>query len=77
MTPVKDRLIRVRFNADTAATMQWNFRPQQTEITVSNHQLTSNFYDLIISVCIAFLAERNFSLFYDLVLCTLSCMLQH
>jgi len=36
MTPVKDRIIRVRFNADTAASMQWNFRPQQTEIMVSN-----------------------------------------
>jgi len=40
MTPVKDRLIRVRFNADTAATMQWNFRPQQTEIMVGNHQIS-------------------------------------
>ena len=25
----KDRLIKVMFNADTAATMRWNFRPQQ------------------------------------------------
>jgi len=39
MSPVKDRVIRVRFNADTAATMQWNFRPQQSEITVSNPEM--------------------------------------
>jgi len=39
MAPVKDRIIRVRFNADTAASMQWNFRPQQTEIAVSNQSL--------------------------------------
>ena len=36
MTAVKERLVRVRFNADTASSMQWNFRPQQSEITVSN-----------------------------------------
>ena len=38
MSPVKERLIRVRFNADTASSMQWNFRPQQSEITVGNNQ---------------------------------------
>ena len=37
MTPVEGRLIRVRFNADTASSMQWNFRPQQTEIMASDH----------------------------------------
>jgi len=36
MSPMKERLIRVRFNADTASSMQWNFRPQQSEITVHN-----------------------------------------
>ena len=28
----KERTITVKFNADTAATMQWNFRPQQSEV---------------------------------------------
>lgn len=34
MIKVRDRVISVRFNADTAASMRWNFRPQQTEIKV-------------------------------------------
>ena len=37
MTPVNDRLVRVRFNADTASSMKWNFRPQQSEIAVGSH----------------------------------------
>lgn len=34
MSKVHDRVISVRFNADTAASMRWNFRPQQAEIKV-------------------------------------------
>jgi len=34
MEPVKERVIKVTFNADTHASIQWNFRPQQTEIFV-------------------------------------------
>lgn len=34
MKPVKDRIIKVTFNADTHTSLQWNFRPQQTEIYV-------------------------------------------
>lgn len=34
MKPVKERVIKVTFNADRHASMQWNFRPQQTEIFV-------------------------------------------
>lgn len=34
MQPVKDRIIKVTFNADTHASLQWNFRPQQSEIYV-------------------------------------------
>lgn len=34
MKPVRNRVIRVRFNADTASSMQWNFKPQQAEIKV-------------------------------------------
>ncbi|XP_053231123.1 cytochrome c oxidase assembly protein COX11, mitochondrial isoform X2 [Podarcis raffonei] len=32
MVPVKDRIIKVTFNADVHASLQWNFRPQQTEV---------------------------------------------
>lgn len=34
MKPVKERVIKITFNADRHASMQWNFRPQQTEIFV-------------------------------------------
>lgn len=34
MSSVKHRPITIRFNADTASSMRWNFKPQQTEITV-------------------------------------------
>ena len=29
-----DRVIKVRFNADTSSTLTWNFKPQQREIKV-------------------------------------------
>jgi len=44
MTPVKDRVIKVTFNADTHASMQWNFRPQQTEIYVVPGETALAFY---------------------------------
>ena len=34
MTPVEDRLITVRFNADVHSSMRWNFRPQQIQVKV-------------------------------------------
>ena len=34
MQPVTDRLLTIKFNADTSATMQWQFKPQQREIKV-------------------------------------------
>lgn len=34
MTAIKHRPILIRFNADTASSMRWNFKPQQNEITV-------------------------------------------
>lgn len=34
MSSVKHRPLTIRFNADTASSMRWNFKPQQTEITV-------------------------------------------
>lgn len=39
----KTRAIKVKFNADKAANMRWNFKPQQSEITVS-HQLKRRFW---------------------------------
>eukprot|EP00054_Salpingoeca_dolichothecata_P019229 m.119436 g.119436 ORF g.119436 m.119436 type:complete len:253 (-) comp23174_c0_seq4:204-962(-) len=34
MEAVPERTVRVKFNADTSATMQWGFFPQQKEVTV-------------------------------------------
>lgn len=36
MEPVRDRVIRVTFNADVHSSIQWNFKPQQSEIYVSD-----------------------------------------
>uniref|UniRef100_A0A3Q3JQA8 Cytochrome c oxidase assembly protein COX11, mitochondrial n=1 Tax=Monopterus albus TaxID=43700 RepID=A0A3Q3JQA8_MONAL len=44
MTPVKERLIKITFNADIHASMQWNFRPQQTEIFVVPGETALAFY---------------------------------
>jgi len=44
MTPVKDRVIKVSFNADLHASMTWNFRPQQTEIYVVPGETALAFY---------------------------------
>lgn len=35
MKAIKSRPLKIRFNADTASSMQWNFKPQQLDITVS------------------------------------------
>lgn len=34
MKPVTERLLTLKFNADTSAAMQWQFKPQQREIKV-------------------------------------------
>jgi len=44
MTPVKERIIKITFNADTHASIQWNFRPQQTEIFVVPGETALAFY---------------------------------
>ena len=44
METKKDRLITIKFNADTAATMQWNFRPQQSSIDVYAGETALAFY---------------------------------
>ncbi|XP_041987872.1 cytochrome c oxidase assembly protein COX11, mitochondrial [Aricia agestis] len=40
----KDRPIKVRFNADVASSMQWNFKPQQVDITVFPGETALAFY---------------------------------
>ncbi|MGH0153654.1 UNVERIFIED_CONTAM: hypothetical protein FKN15_025443 [Acipenser sinensis] len=32
MTPFKDRILEITFNADVHAGLQWNFRHQQSEV---------------------------------------------
>ncbi|XP_033896532.1 cytochrome c oxidase assembly protein COX11, mitochondrial [Acipenser ruthenus] len=44
MTPVKDRILKITFNADVHAGLQWNFRPQQTEVYVSPGETALAFY---------------------------------
>ncbi|XP_053231122.1 cytochrome c oxidase assembly protein COX11, mitochondrial isoform X1 [Podarcis raffonei] len=44
MVPVKDRIIKVTFNADVHASLQWNFRPQQTEVYVVPGETALAFY---------------------------------
>ncbi|XP_018566667.1 cytochrome c oxidase assembly protein COX11, mitochondrial [Anoplophora glabripennis] len=44
MSPVKHKPIKIRFNADTAASMRWNFKPQQIEITVFPGETALAFY---------------------------------
>ncbi|XP_068247599.1 cytochrome c oxidase assembly protein ctaG isoform X1 [Palaemon carinicauda] len=44
MQKVEDRVITVRFNADTAASMTWNFKPQQSEIKVLPGETALAFY---------------------------------
>ncbi|XP_041362510.1 cytochrome c oxidase assembly protein COX11, mitochondrial-like [Gigantopelta aegis] len=44
MSMVDDRIIRVRFNADVASSMRWNFRPQQTEVKVHPGETALAFY---------------------------------
>ncbi|KAM9119436.1 cytochrome c oxidase assembly protein COX11, mitochondrial isoform 2-T2 [Pangshura tecta] len=44
MEPVKDRIIKITFNADVHASLHWNFRPQQTEIYVVPGETALAFY---------------------------------
>ncbi|XP_018423888.1 PREDICTED: cytochrome c oxidase assembly protein COX11, mitochondrial [Nanorana parkeri] len=44
MEPVKDRVIKVTFNADVHASLHWNFRPQQTEIYLVPGETALAFY---------------------------------
>ncbi|XP_046855577.1 cytochrome c oxidase assembly protein COX11, mitochondrial-like isoform X2 [Xenia sp. Carnegie-2017] len=40
----KERLLTIRFNADKSATMQWSFKPQQTEVKVYAGETALAFY---------------------------------
>jgi len=44
MEAIQSRPIKVRFNADKAANMRWNFKPQQSEITVYPGETALAFY---------------------------------
>ncbi|CAD5208886.1 unnamed protein product [Bursaphelenchus xylophilus] len=44
MNEVKDRLIKVQFNADVPSSMQWNFKPLQKEIYVHPGETALAFY---------------------------------
>jgi len=44
MKKAPERLLTIRFNADTAAQMRWNFRPQQTEIFLHPGETALAFY---------------------------------
>lgn len=43
MKAIKQRPLKIKFNADTASSMRWNFKPQQNEITVRLHNIIINF----------------------------------
>ncbi|KAK9880766.1 hypothetical protein WA026_013087 [Henosepilachna vigintioctopunctata] len=44
MSPIRNRPIKIKFNADTATSMKWNFKPQQKEITVVPGETALAFY---------------------------------
>lgn len=44
MEPVRDRIIKVTFNADVHSSLQWNFRPQQSEVYVVPGETALAFY---------------------------------
>ncbi|OXB54621.1 hypothetical protein ASZ78_011153 [Callipepla squamata] len=44
MRPVRERVLKVTFNADVHAGLQWNFRPQQSEIYVVPGETALAFY---------------------------------
>lgn len=44
MKRIKDRVIKIKFNADIGASMRWNFKPQQYEIKVMPGETALAFY---------------------------------
>lgn len=47
MKAVKSRPLKIRFNADTASSMQWNFKPQQQDITLVPGETALAFYTAV------------------------------
>lgn len=47
MKPVRNREIKVHFTADTSSSMQWSFKPLQTEIRVLTHISLLNFIQVL------------------------------
>nr|CAG4642141.1 EOG090X0GO2 [Eurycercus lamellatus] len=44
MKPNRERIIKVRFNADTSSSLTWNFKPQQSELKVALGETALAFY---------------------------------
>ena len=44
LKPNKERRLTVKFQADTAASMQWNFKPQQSSVTLYAGETALAFY---------------------------------
>lgn len=44
MKPIKERELKIRFNADIASSMAWNFKPQQRELRVVPGETALAFY---------------------------------
>ncbi|CAH1794660.1 unnamed protein product [Owenia fusiformis] len=44
MAAIEDRQIKIRFNADTASSMRWNFKPQQLSVVVAPGETALAFY---------------------------------
>lgn len=47
MKAVTSRPLKIRFNADTASSMQWNFKPQQQDITLVPGETALAFYTAV------------------------------
>lgn len=62
MKAVKHRPLKIRFNADVASSMQWNFKPQQVDITVSLLSILAIAYTPWLDLhYIAYLGEVNYA----------------
>lgn len=44
LKPNKERIIKIRFNADTSSSLTWNFKPQQSELKVALGETALAFY---------------------------------
>ena len=66
---VENRVITVRFNSDTASSMQWNFRPQQTQVKVSQcDNLSWIVHSHVLCFCIVLISLGQVS-WYICIIC--------